>query len=315
MQADAMQYRLTFPTRAQQPAAASHPLTEIAGWTLIAALAYAPAALGCVRPWAITGLEFLLTVAFVFRLAGCFAEKRLPRIPPTCLGLCGLILLQGGIAVLMAALRPSPGGVPAAVMADLLLRLAVLLGTLLLTADLAGSHPHWPGRLWWAMALSGAAVSLFGIAQKAGLTDLAARHMESHEGIYFATFNYHANAGAFLNIAVPLCAALVLGALRRPRPAPSAVLLPALLLLLCVAGSLVNVSRAAQAILFLILALFTAGRVSWAEPPAPAARRSDPAGDRSSLRDRRAGARGGGYPAARQRIRQALGSACGHGRK
>ena len=69
---------------------------------------------------------------------------------------------------------------------------------------------------------------------------------------FFGTYYYHGNAGAFLNLVLPVITAFALRAFHHPKEAGwRAIWFPALLV--CVAAAMVNVSRAATFISILLL--------------------------------------------------------------
>ena len=229
---------------------------------LCAAMVYAPFALGSIPPVAITLLVTWLFVSSGLWAVDCIQERRLPRFSWTLLVPAGWVLTLGwfmtwnayatslplsSVSTPIAPHLPlAPGSENQAVSLLAMLRLTAMLSTVFVTADLA-RNPLWRGRFLYALAFTGAGIALFGLVQQAGLVTLIARKMNSYEGAYFSTFNYHANAGAYLNLALaPLCVLCVASFLAPQAQQRKAV--ATALLLLVVAATLTNTSRGAQAI-------------------------------------------------------------------
>lgn len=130
-------------------------------------------------------------------------------------------------------------------------RLDSLFAGLLVVTDLARAT-EWRNRWVTVIACTGAAIASFGVAQQAGVVTFVATRMSQMEGEYFATYNYHGNAGAYMNLALPLSFALCLYAIRAPEPRVH-LYSSAALFALTLIGILANSSRGAQAVSALIL--------------------------------------------------------------
>lgn len=244
------------------------PLKSVAGWLVLLALIYVPLALGCTQPWAILALELILGSAIATWFLDCVTHRSWPKIPVWCWMCVVCILMQGWVMVLnphglyeastgrvlplsSGWLSLVPGAVDRTTACESMLRVSVILGAFGLACDL-GRESLWRLRFWSAMVMTGVAVVLLGLLQKAGVTDIAVRHMERHQGIAFGTFNYHGNAGAFINIVLPLSAGLALLWTKNSPPRTHQIV-AWVLPLICLVGAMVNVSRAAQAIAVIML--------------------------------------------------------------
>lgn len=244
----------------------AHPLRQVAGGSICVALIYAPLALGSIPPRMLVGLEVLLALATLCWAMDALLHKTLPRIPPLLGVCCGWLLLQGwGMAwnahssyTEMRTLLPiasplpnAPGAIERVIAVHTMLSLTAVLAALIVVTDLA-QEPVWRTRLLWAMAWTGACFSGFGLAQKAGLVHFVSAQMNRYEGDYFSTYNYHANAGAFLNLALPAIASLLFVALAEKHALARRLLLGGIFGC-CLIAALVNTSRGAQAITIVML--------------------------------------------------------------
>jgi O-antigen ligase len=243
-------------------------LLDLPRWLLLGALVYAPWAYGCARPWTIGVLNAWLAVVLVLWAARCAVRRSWPAVPVVLAGGSVFLVFQawwmtfnsvpaqtGREPSTAAAVFPwAPASVDAALSFPAAVRASLLLGVVCFVCDLA-RHQRWRQRLWWTMGLTGASVAALGLVQKAGdapgifwkpfWTDGAT-------GTFFATFAYHGNAGAFLNLVWPLVAGLTLTAfLKAEAPAQRAVSVPALAL--CLSAVSVNTSRAAGFLAALLL--------------------------------------------------------------
>ena len=180
-------------------------LTDLPRWLLLAGLVLAPWAYGCTRPWAMTSLNALLSVLLVAWGVSCAWRRSWPTVPPWLAGASAWLIVQ---AWLRAA-----GGSPL----EAAWRATGLLGTLCFVSDLA-RRSSWRKRLWWGMGLTGSSIIAFGLVQRmAGAPAIFWAEAGESEtfhaaGVFFATFDYHANAGAFLNLVWPLIAGLTIHA-------------------------------------------------------------------------------------------------------
>lgn len=253
-----------------------------ARWTLLALLVFAPWAYGSTRPWALEVTTLWALGATGLRAAGFLARRGRwgGRVPLLLVAAAGGILAQGWwmaanasaiydpdfsvfapIAPLWSAL---PGAVDAALAQHWMLRATGLIGALFIAAEMAAERV-WRERLWVTLVVAGGSIAALGVVQRAAgaptifWEDPAARSPnEGYTKTFFASFYYHANAGAFLNLCLPLTTALALRAATRPtHPLVHAVCVSAFVLQ--VLASVMITSRAAQAIALLLFAATAAG--------------------------------------------------------
>lgn len=263
--------------------------SEIPGWIFLGALIYAPWAYGGTTPRSIIGLEVLLGTALSLWLLGLALRRRRPRVPFGLLLAVAAILALGWFMVLNAAAiydpefesfvplapkRPffGPTSVDQVISAAWMVRITLLLGVICFVSDLC-MRPTWILRLWITVGIAGGSIALLGLLQKA--TGAVLPFWEYRPGgfsSFFATYYYHGNAGAFLNLVFPLTVGLTLRSLRKHgAPVQRAIWFTAMLLVL--AGMLVNTSRAAQFLGALMIAALLVGPARRALRRATAANR------------------------------------------
>jgi hypothetical protein len=213
----------------------SRALIDAPRWLLLASLVFAPWAYGSTRPWAVQTLTVLLLLITGAWLVGCLARRRWPQVPVTAVVVAGGLLLHGWWMALnarsvfeplyqvldpMPPLIPSaPGSADGALSLASMLLFTGLLGVLLLVCDLC-RRPVWRKRIWWTMALTGVSVAAFGLAQKIGGHSVLSLTWDADKldaGSNFAMFRYRGNAGAYLNLTLPLVAGLTFLALRKSK--------------------------------------------------------------------------------------------------
>lgn len=248
-------------------------------WLLVAALVFAPWAYGATRDWARQALSVMLATVVVLWLAGCVLRRRRPEVPMVALIAVIALLLQGAWMALnpqssfdigtmlllpIPALAPGlPGTVDGARSREAMILFAGLLGAFLFCCDLM-RRPVWRKRLWITLVAVSASIAVFGIIQKIGGLAAQAWIWEPDRrdpNSNFATFRYRGNAGAFLNLALPLAAGLVFLAFRkREGAAPKFFWVSALFLILL--GAQFNSSRATWAIALLLVGAFVV-RAGW----------------------------------------------------
>ena len=112
-----------------------------------------------------------------------------------------------------------PGSADGLLSSVTLLLTTGLLGVLLFASDLA-QRALWRRRLWVTIALSGVSICIFGILQKIGGPPVLSWVWEESKqdmNNNFGMFRYRGNAGAFLNLCLPLVAGLAFMAFQEQR--------------------------------------------------------------------------------------------------
>ena len=148
------------------------------------------------------------------------------------------------------------GSVDYPISAVWMIRATLLLGTILFVADLSQSN-RWLLRLWYVIGLVGGSIAFLGLLQKATGT-LMIFWQPPHPNEYlrvstfFATYFYHGNAGAYLNLVWPLSAGLVIRTFAS-RSHPWMRAMWTSVFLITIAAVLANTSRMSQLIAVLLL--------------------------------------------------------------
>jgi O-antigen ligase len=127
-------------------------------------------------------------------------------------------------------------------------QISAVLIAFLSACDLA-SDPLWGRRLIWTIALTAISISAYGLLQKAALVPALAYRIYADS--VFATYDYHGNAGAYLNLGIPAVFAIALTVRKQKWLAWTG-------LFICLAAAMANVSRAAMAITFILMILLFA---------------------------------------------------------
>src|SRR5262249_55236458 len=130
-----------------------------------------------------------------------------------------------------------------------------LLGTILFVSDLSQSS-RWLLRLWYVVGLVGGSIAFLGLLQKATGAQMIFWQPppppEYGVTTFFATYFYHGNAGAFLNLVWPLSAGLAIRAFTR-QAQPGMRALWTIAFIITIAGVLANTSRMAQVVALVML--------------------------------------------------------------
>jgi hypothetical protein len=241
-------------------------------WLFLAALVYAPWAYGGTTPESVRVIEIFLDATLGLWALELIINRRRPRVLLAPAAISALLLIlgwemflnarsiyDGQLGIFMPIQRvPSriSGSVDSILSFDAMCRITVLLGTVCFVADLA-QQPGWLLRIWWTIGGAGASIAYLGLLQKATGADMIfwqpGWHSDTHT--FFATYYYHANAGAFLNLVLPPVLGLaILSLARHDKPIVLAVWLSATLVVLLATAA--NTSRMAQLIgLLLIFAI------------------------------------------------------------
>ena len=155
---------------------------------------------------------------------------------------------------LISPLPTAPGAVDYALSLAFMWRTTALLGCVWVVAGLA-QNEKWLLRIWWAIGLAGASIALLGLIQKATGAELPFWEVrdrgEPPVATFFASYYYHGNAGAFLNLALPAILGLAFRyATRRGNPIARALWIS--LSLIAIVAVISNTSRMGQFIAIVI---------------------------------------------------------------
>lgn len=239
-------------------------LRSLSRWLFLATLIAAPWFHGVTTAWSIEVINGLLGLVFAFWIASLVVDRRWPMVPRALFVVAGTIIFLGGWMTLNAhavydsgfrvfvpivpLARKLPGSADYALSFTTMVRVSALIGIILLAAEMT-QRGRWLVRLWWSVAISGGSIALLGLLQKAGRAPMIFWHPADpaahYTSTFFASFYYHANAGAFLNLVLPPTAGLAVWVWsRRSRPWIQAACLATLLLVVLAIVS--NTSRMAQ---------------------------------------------------------------------
>ena len=244
-------------------------LRDCSRWTFFSALLVSPWIYGGTTATSILVINWLLALAVLLWIVELLINRRWPKLPtlPVLLALA-LVLFGawmtinarsiydtefGTFALIRNVAARAPGSLDYAISAAFMIRALLLLATMLFVVDLSRDDKALL-QLWWTIVIAGASISLLGLLQKA--TGAEAILWQSSGPTYgttfFATYYYHANAGSFLNLVLPLTAGLAVRAfgIVSSQAVRSISLTAFLLNLMAIAA---NTSRGAQLIAGLIL--------------------------------------------------------------
>ena len=244
-------------------------LRASARYVFFAALAYAPWAYGGTTATSIQVINWLLLTTLLLWMAELLVNRRKPAFPRGLIFIIVGLLALGTWMVLnsssiydadfsaFAPLRKLvphlAGSVDYAISAAWMIRGSLLLGVVLFVADFS-QDSRWVLRLWVVIAAVAGSLAFLGLLQKA--TGAPMIFWQPAEGepleTFFATYYYHGNAGAFLNLVLPLSAGLAVRSFAtRSNPGVQGAWLSVFVLTL--AAVFANTSRMAQAIAILLL--------------------------------------------------------------
>ncbi len=238
-------------------------LRDTPRWLFVAALVFAPWAYGCTTERTIEGLNWILTATIGLWIIGNLIVRRAPVVPALLIAGAGAILVFGWWMVLNAhsiydpesvafvpvsALAASaPGSIDRAISGAWMIRGTLLLAVVLFMSDLS-QRSRWLLRVWWTCAATGGSIALLGLLQKASNAEMifwGTRPTQGRFETFFSTFYYHANAGAYLNLTVPLIVGLLIRAIpMRRQPFVRAISIT--IALISVAAVFANTSRMGQ---------------------------------------------------------------------
>jgi len=246
-------------------------LTNAPRWLFLAALVFAPWAYGATRPWTIQALDGIIAIVLILWLAGCVGRRKWPAVPWPLWTAALLLIAMGWFLIANAQatydrvffvfnpikqLLPfAPGVVDRVDAIPAMLNDTAMLGALCFVADLA-TRAVWRVRIWWTAALNGIALMIYGLGMKVlGIYITSILVPGSIGWDSFAFYFYHGNAGAYINLIMPLVGGLAAWAfMRQDRQTERAIWVPGLLI--CIASSVVALSKGGMAIgLCLLIAM------------------------------------------------------------
>src|ERR1700751_1574612 len=194
----------------------SQVICSAPGWWLVALLVLAPWAYGTTFPQTKDLLAGGLLLLIGLYLVSLIVERRRPRIDWLRATLTLLILTQGWVVALnpkfvydpavqyfhfVPTLLPwLPGTCDQITSIHQMWLITGLFGGFWVVTDLGGSV-EWRERLWTVMSLTGVSLVGLGLLQRiTGAPGIFWRGDLDSGPTFFATYRYHANAGAFVNI-------------------------------------------------------------------------------------------------------------------
>ena len=252
-------------------------LRSTARFVFFATLIIAPWAYGGTTALSIVVINWLLAAALLFWVTGLLLNRRPLKFPKALLIIIGLLLAIGAwmtinahsiydsefgtFALISNPLPSAPGSADYVLSAAWMIRSALLLMSILFILDLSRDDRALL-QLWQAIVVSGGSIALLGLLQKA--TGAGAifwqTPIEHYAKTFFASYYYHANAGAYLNLVLPFSAGLAVRGFLTPS-SQAARSLWLVIFLLNLAAIASNTSRGAQLIggLLLILLMWQLG--------------------------------------------------------
>jgi hypothetical protein len=246
----------------------------ISRWLLLAAIVLSAWLFGGTRDWTVDVIRWVLLGMTALFLVGLVFHRRLPRVPWLVAVPSLFLLLQGWFMTWNASRRfiqgadifvdiPQPlAGWPGFWDASLTLQpvllMTGLIGALWVACDLTANR-QWRNRVWMTIAATGLSMMVLGLAQR--FTDAPGIFWDPYRYVgatFFATFRYHANAGAYINLVLPFLVGLAVCAFYREGAEKSRVFwtLASFVTAACV---FINTSRAAN----LVGALLLLGMTAW----------------------------------------------------
>src|SRR5436190_21571005 len=249
-------------------------LRGLSFWFFLGTLIVAPWLYGRTTSWSIELINLLLALVLLLWGASLVVDRRGPGMPTLLLIITAMVLVFGWwmvwnahatydstfrVFVPVASVIPSLAGSSDYVLScAAMIRATLLLGIIALVADMV-QRQRWLLRLWVTMAIAAVFIALLGLLQKATHAPMIFWQPAPPEmhftATFFASFYYHANAGAFLNLLLPPTVGLACWSFARDRRGVRATLAGVIvgMVVLAIAS---NTSRMAQLVgLVLLIAL------------------------------------------------------------
>lgn len=245
-------------------------------WLMLAALVYAPWAYGATRDWAISGLNWLLGGIFTLWAVSWLLRREWPPLPKVMVVAALALTAQAWLMASNSKFEYAqfeqdfiplegwaewlPGSLHRARSWELAVQITALLSALIVITDMARSST-WRRRLIWTMGITGVSIVGLGLAQKFTHAPGIFWEPEGFGDAFFATYRNRCNAGSFLNLVWPLLAGCAVLAFLRDKPAWQRALWVCAVVL-CLAGLMVNASRAPAAVGLALMGVW-AGWLAW----------------------------------------------------
>lgn len=240
-----------------------HRIITLSRWLLLITAVVTIGLWGGTRPWTIETVTWALLGESALFITGLLLSRRLPRVPTLAMLPLLLLLAHGWILTLNTPsdadfvitassfpcqgllLRSLTAYIPRFVSGPAMLLATGLLGGFCIACDLSLNR-MWRRRFWIALAGCGVAFVLLALVQRfSGAHAIYWNLYEDPGAQFFGTFRYHANAGAYLNLILPLVAGLALLWQGNTRsPITSALWISAALITF--GACFVNISRGAE---------------------------------------------------------------------
>jgi len=196
-------------------------LSQLPRWLLLLIVIYAPWAYGSTRPWAAEILNYQLIFLNICFLLSLILRCKWPRVPgwaafflAALLGLgwwmtCNVYAIYDPQSFSLTPVTPLAEGWPGtrdqSISLQRVLSWTGFFGAFCVACDMM-SNTLWRNRLWVTLALAGLSIALFGLSQRilGAPAIFWIRDEYAVTPLFFSTFLYHANAGTFINIVLPL---------------------------------------------------------------------------------------------------------------
>lgn len=243
---------------------AGSALLSVARWAVLVVIFLAPWLYGGIPIWVQEWLTVALIVTTTIWIAGLAIRRRRPVLPRVLVWCVVLLLVQGWLLIGNAQFsydrtkfefvpadpfwsgRWVPGALDTLVALPTMLWITALLGALCMITDMA-RHPVWSRRVLGTMLVSGVALVIHGIAQRILRVPLLLWEPSDLVHNLFASFYYHGNAGAFVNLLVPGLIGFTALAFRKPE-AHAARTAMVVSVMLALAASVAIASKAAMVV-------------------------------------------------------------------
>lgn len=229
---------------------------------LLLAIFYAPWAYGCTNRATEVGLLWILGCAIFFWFTSSLLQFHIPRIPLLLFITVILLFLLGWFMALnghflhddnlmrfmpIVSFWPSgPGSCEKSLSILMMQRMTVLFGVMWMTADV-GRDAVWRKRIFVAMALAGCSIALWGLIQRAFQAPGVFWSEQDWGDVFFSTYRYHANAGAYMNLIIPIVGGVWISAMAH-QGRYFQRLFWGIGMIVLLSASVVNTSRGAEAV-------------------------------------------------------------------